>query len=238
MLKKMMLSVALFGIAIASAKTYHITLGEPYTVGSQTLKPGDYNLVVNGGTLDIQGHDQSAGAVTLTSGSINGAGTLTAPSFLVQNGTAAAHLAGPGALTKSGGGVATLNGNNSYAGPTTVNGGTLSLTGNNTYAGATVINNGGTVVVSADASLGAAHLALNPGGTLRVDGTTSFACARNLFLGTAAWAWDKARVWVHIIRRRRSHRSDQTPPRAPNTRMGNWLEKPSRPRTRADSVSR
>jgi autotransporter-associated beta strand protein len=180
-------------VTLSGANEY----GGPTLINEGVLAAGAVNTLspnsamnVNGGTLDIQGHDQSAGAVTLTSGSINGAGTLTAPSFLVQNGTAAAHLAGPGALTKSGGGVATLNGNNSYAGPTTVNGGTLSLTGNNTYAGATVINNGGTVVVSADASLGAAHLALNPGGTLRVDGTTSFACARNLFLGTAAWAWD------------------------------------------------
>jgi hypothetical protein len=47
-----------------------------------------------------------------------------------------------------------------------------------------------------------------------------------------------ASIWVVIIRRRRSMRSDQTPPSGANNRIGTWLAKPSSPRTSAESVSR
>ncbi len=50
MLNKMLLIFAIFGIAIASAKSYRVTLTEPYAIGSRTLKPGDYHLSVNGTT--------------------------------------------------------------------------------------------------------------------------------------------------------------------------------------------
>jgi len=166
----------------------------PTTINEGTLLAGAPNtlspnssLSINGGSLDIQGHDQSAGPVTLVNGAILGTGTLTAPSVEVQAGTVDANLTGPGALAKSGGGTATINGNLSQAGQTVVHGGTLMLNGNNTYGGDTVINGSGVAVVSADANLGAGQIVLNPGGTLRVAGTTSFASARNIVFGTAAW---------------------------------------------------
>ena len=49
---------------------------------------------------------------------------------------------------------------------------------------------------------------------------------------------DMERDWVHNSTRRRSKRSDQTPPRAPNRRMGNWLAKPMVPSRAAEPVSR
>jgi hypothetical protein len=53
MLHKMLLGLAIFGLAVASAKSYAITLNEPYTVGSQTLQPGGYHVVVNGTTATL-----------------------------------------------------------------------------------------------------------------------------------------------------------------------------------------
>lgn len=166
----------------------------PTLINGGTLLAGAVNtlspnspLNVAGGSLDLQGYDQTAGPVTLTAGSIDGTGTLTAPSFNVLSGSVAANLAGPGALTKSGGGTVTIHGNLAQAGQTIVNGGTLVLNGHNTYAGNTIVNAGGVAAVSADANLGAGQIILNPGGTVRVAGTTSFASARNITFGTAAW---------------------------------------------------
>jgi autotransporter-associated beta strand protein len=116
-----------------------------------------------------------------------GSGTLTAPSFNLQIGTVNASLAGPGNVTKSGGGTVTVNGVLSQAGATVVNGGTLVLAAQNTYGGNTVVGNGGAVVVTEDANLGAGRIDLNPGGTLRVTGTNAFASSRNIWFGTAAW---------------------------------------------------
>jgi hypothetical protein len=55
MSRKMLLSLTLFGVSIASAKTYRITLDKPYTVGSQTLTPGEYHVVVSGTTAVLTG---------------------------------------------------------------------------------------------------------------------------------------------------------------------------------------
>jgi hypothetical protein len=54
MFKNLLLGIGLFGLAIASAKTYNITLSEPYTVGTTQLKAGDYKLVVNGSTAALE----------------------------------------------------------------------------------------------------------------------------------------------------------------------------------------
>lgn len=44
----MILCLAVAGVSIASAKTYGVTLSDPYTLGAMRLKPGDYRLTVNG----------------------------------------------------------------------------------------------------------------------------------------------------------------------------------------------
>lgn len=49
-------------------------------------------------------------------------------------------------------------------------------------------------------------------------------------------AWIMANDCVHISNRLRSTRSDQTPPKPPKARMGNWLAKPISPRTKAEWV--
>lgn len=55
MSRKMLLGLTLIGVSIATAKTYHITLAEPYTVGSQTLKSGEYRVAVSGATAVLTG---------------------------------------------------------------------------------------------------------------------------------------------------------------------------------------
>lgn len=85
-------------------------------------------LKVQGGTLDISGNNQNAGAVTLASGTIAGSGgTITASSYDVRSGDISANLGGGGGggLTKSTPGTVTLSGANTYTGTTLINGGTL-----------------------------------------------------------------------------------------------------------------
>jgi autotransporter-associated beta strand protein len=144
-------------------------------------------LQISGGTLDIQTNQLAAGAVTLVAGAIEGSGVLTAPSFNLQSGTVNASLAGPGHVTKSGGGTVTVNGSLAQAGETRINGGTMVLAAPNSYGGNTVIGNGGVAVVTEDANLGSGQLVLNPGGTLRVTGTNGFVSARDISFGVAAW---------------------------------------------------
>ncbi|HZT30309.1 MAG TPA: hypothetical protein VFA33_10525 [Bryobacteraceae bacterium] len=68
MLKNLLFAFALCGLAIASAKTYTVTLSEPYTLAGKELQPGDYHLSVDGSQAvlkDSQGHVVAAhGTVT------------------------------------------------------------------------------------------------------------------------------------------------------------------------------
>jgi fibronectin-binding autotransporter adhesin len=96
---------------------------------------------VSGGTLDLAGYSDTVGAVTLTSGSINGSGTLTGTSYALQGGTVNANL-GTGTVNVSTG-TTTLNGT---AAGTTVNigSGTLALGASDRLAdGAAVAVSGG-----------------------------------------------------------------------------------------------
>ncbi len=54
MVRNLLFGIGLLGLAVASAKTYHLTLSEPYTVGATQLKPGDYKIVVNGSTAALE----------------------------------------------------------------------------------------------------------------------------------------------------------------------------------------
>jgi hypothetical protein len=66
MFKKLLFGVGLFGLAIASAKSYNITLAEAYTVGTTQLSAGEYKLVVNGSTAQLEdnrGNVQANGTI-------------------------------------------------------------------------------------------------------------------------------------------------------------------------------
>ncbi|MEY3895003.1 MAG: hypothetical protein RLZZ214_522 [Verrucomicrobiota bacterium] len=101
---------------------------------------------VSGGTLDVANSD-TVGAVTLSSGTISGAGTLTGSSYSLTNtGTVSAALGGSGsALTKTGAGTVTLSGNHAYTGATNINAGKLIVDGNISTSTLTTVNNTGTL---------------------------------------------------------------------------------------------
>src|SRR5262249_31425850 len=62
MIKKLVVSFALAGLAIASAASHRITLFEESVVNGTTLKPGDYKLVVDGGRATLSRGKQSVEA--------------------------------------------------------------------------------------------------------------------------------------------------------------------------------
>ncbi|MCE9613511.1 MAG: autotransporter-associated beta strand repeat-containing protein [Lentisphaerae bacterium] len=101
-------------------------------------------LNVNGGTLDTAGYADSSVDLTLTTGSITGNGTLTGNTdFATVAGDCSAVLAGSVGLDKSGAGVVTLTGANTYSGTLTVSNGTLQVASlDDTHNGTGTINLG------------------------------------------------------------------------------------------------
>jgi len=124
------------GLTTVSAGT--LTLGH----ASNTIADAAA-VQVSGGTLDVANPD-TVGAVTLSSGTISGVGTLTGSSYALTNtGLISANLgANSATLTKTGAGTATLSGTNAYTGETTVNAGTLVISGSPTGTGAVTVNGG------------------------------------------------------------------------------------------------
>jgi len=154
-------AVALDGTAGATA--VNVTAGT-LTLGSANRLADGATVAVSGGTLDMAFND-TVGAVTLSSGTISGVGTLTGSSYALTNtGTIGANLGSSTAgLTKTGAGTATLSGNNAYSGATTVSNGTLLVNGNQSSAT-------GAVTVASGATLGGSGTI---GGAVTVSGTLS-----------------------------------------------------------------
>ncbi|MDB5324444.1 MAG: hypothetical protein JWM57_13, partial [Phycisphaerales bacterium] len=122
------------------------------TLGHATNTLADSGAVtVSGGTLALGVNSDTVGAVSLTGGTISGSGTLTGSLFDMQNGTVNAVLGGDGAaLNKSTGSTVVLNGQNTYAGGTTVSAGTLTLG----HATNTLADNGAVTVSGGTLALG------------------------------------------------------------------------------------
>jgi fibronectin-binding autotransporter adhesin len=114
---------------------------------------------ISGGTLAVTQSD-TVGAVTLVSGTISGAGTLTGSSFAVQSGTISAPLGGSATLTKTTAGSVSLTGNNTYTGLTDVQAGTLTLNrSGGAIADASAVQvSGGTLAVTQSDTVGAITL--------------------------------------------------------------------------------
>lgn len=142
--------------------------------GTDLLSPTGA-VQVNGGSLDISGHNNQVGAVTLAGGSIvntGGAASLTATSYEVHAGQISAVLAGSGVnLVKNTAGTVWLTAANTYSGLTTVDAGTLQVTTQHAGGGGFTVNNGARLAVAlatAGDSLVASALTLD-GGTLVID---------------------------------------------------------------------
>ena len=102
-------------------------------------------VTMTAGILSLGSNSETVANLAMSGGAITGAGTLTvtnAPTLTA--GTIAAKLAGTFALNKTGAGAATLSGNNTYAGVTTVTTGILNASGANAL-GAGGAGNGTTV---------------------------------------------------------------------------------------------
>ncbi len=168
------------------------------TIKSGTLSLGASERIANtgvlalaGGTLDLGAFNETLGAVTLSSGSIVGSGTLTGSSYTLLNGTVSAILGGSANLSKFGNGTVILSGDNTYTGTTTVSAGTLSLGASERIANTGVLTiNGGTFDLGTyNETLGS--LTLNGGsisgsGTLTGSSYTLQAGAISAILGGSA----------------------------------------------------
>ncbi len=183
-----------YGSVTISAGT--LQLGSATALGntsSGTLTPNNRSyspLLVNGGSLDINGQTTALGNITLASGSIvdSGAtpGTLTGYSFNLESGTVGAALVDdpiPGQLSnsvdlyKTTSGTVILTGNNSYTGATQISDGTLQI--GDGHASGTL----GTANVTLGGALPAGFAGTVGSGTLAFDRSDSVSVA-NAITGT------------------------------------------------------
>ena len=162
-------------MVLSGVNTY--TGGTNVTAGTLKISANDRladsgALTVSGGTFDLQTFSETVGAVTLSSGAINGGsgGTLTGSSYALQSGTVSAVLAGGGNITKSTAGTVTLTGANTMTGAVTINGGNLTAAAasGNAALGAVssiTVNSGGTLLLGASDQINNSATMTLAGGT-------------------------------------------------------------------------
>jgi autotransporter-associated beta strand protein len=180
-------------LTLASSNTY----GGATTVSNGTLGiaaseriSGSSDLIINGGTFDLNGFTETVGDVILWNGTITNTGGSSAQyfagaSYTMQSGHVSARLGGFGALVKTGAGTVTLSGSNTFLGGSTVSNGTLTLAGSlnsfvavagGTFTGTGTVNSDVTVnsgVLAPGLSPGMltvkSNFTLNAGGTLQIE---------------------------------------------------------------------
>ena len=120
-------SVIISGALSAGTNTIHF-VGGKFSLGASDLIDDNSYVNVNGSTFDLGSKNDTVGGVTLTTGQITASGVLTGKTtFQVESGTISAKLGGSVGLNKTTSGTATLSGDNSYTGATTIVGGVLSV---------------------------------------------------------------------------------------------------------------
>ena len=172
-------------LTLSNTNTY--TGGTSINAGTLTLGHATNTLadsaavIVSGGALNLGSNTDTVGAVTITSGTIAGSGTLTGSSYALQGGTVNANL-GTGTITATSGST-TLNG---AAASTTVNinSGALALGSAGSLASTAAISvaSGATFDLTARSS----GYSLGNGSTLNGLGTVTTASGQSLSLGTGA----------------------------------------------------
>jgi autotransporter-associated beta strand protein len=126
-------------------------------------------LAVNGGTFDLNGHNQTVSALSGTGGSIAlGAGILTAGD--ASSTTVASAITGTGGFVKQGTGALILDGANTYSGGTTVSGGILA--GTTTSLQGNILNNALVVFAQSGSGTYAGNMS-GTGSLTLLDGTVT-----------------------------------------------------------------
>ncbi|WP_181181039.1 autotransporter-associated beta strand repeat-containing protein [Mesorhizobium sp. B2-4-3] len=129
--------------------------------GSATAFAGSKTFQVNGGTLGLNGFDQTLTALTGTGGTLAlGAAKLTIDGPTGTTASFGGSISGSGGLSKTGNSVQTLTGASTYTGDTTIGGGTLALdfsaaggpTSNIVGSGSALVMTGGTLKVTGAAN--------------------------------------------------------------------------------------
>ncbi len=127
--------------------------------GSATAFGTTTDVRVDGGTLDLGGHDLSASSLNGNGGTVAlGGGDLSLNVVTGASSSYAGSIQGAGNLIKDGGGTLTLSGANAYTGTTQINGGTLALdfspdsapASNILASTSTVTMSGGSLLVTGD----------------------------------------------------------------------------------------
>jgi autotransporter-associated beta strand protein len=166
-------------------------------LGSNDRLSNTTPVTVAGGTLDISTFTNTVASFSMSSGALNGTGTLTAATYLLTGGTLAANL-GAGAVTVNGDVTFSAAGRLNASSSLLIQGGTLTLSGNESVnsfqqTGGTVA--GGFAINSAtDSDLQSGTFSGNLGGsgginktgagTTTITGTNSYTGATNVTSGT------------------------------------------------------
>jgi autotransporter-associated beta strand protein len=162
-------------VTLSAANTYSgattVTAGLLELSTADDRLPAASPLTVTGGTLDLGAKTQhTTAAVSFQGGTVqNGTLSKSGAAFDAQGGTISANLAGAAWFVKSGDGVLTLSGTNTYAGGTLVHQGTLQISDARAVPPGTVltIDPGARVVfsngiISASSSAGGVAIAAPP----------------------------------------------------------------------------
>jgi PEP-CTERM putative exosortase interaction domain/autotransporter-associated beta strand repeat len=171
------------GTATVTSGTTNLTgtLGTTtLNLNSGTLALGSNNrisdstaVLLDGGTLDIGTFNDTVGAVTYSSGSIEGSGILSATSFNFTNTSdvvLTTRLGGTGTLTKNGSGDLTLAAQNTFSAPVTVNVGTLILAHSSALGGSSwgnTIADGATLALQGGINVKEGGFTVGNTGTIR-----------------------------------------------------------------------
>jgi autotransporter-associated beta strand protein len=178
-------------LILTAANTYTggttVSAGTLQLSGSGTLGSTSNSLTVNGGTVDLNGTNQTVGALGGSGGTILNNSTGTAKTLTVGQGGGTGsyagvisdHSSGTGtlALTKTGVGTQTLTDANTFTGATTVSGGTLTLADSSGSAlgstTSTTVNSGGTLLLGASNQINDSATMTLAGGTFSRGGAYS-----------------------------------------------------------------
>ncbi|MFM1902700.1 MAG: hypothetical protein RLZZ440_600 [Planctomycetota bacterium] len=150
------------------------------TALSYTITGGTISANLGTGTYAISGTPTISGTIAATSMTVASGSVLD----LASSGDYSTAISGDGGVSKTGSSTLTLSGNNSYAGPTSIDAGTLLFNGTNTGNGAVTVAPaaaiGGTGSIAGDLTLGTdSSFYFNASGGLTVGGTVSFTTPAN-----------------------------------------------------------